>query len=94
MQSIHADTLRSAIDSAAIYDVTVLPYAGRGMDPDAECAAVRFGDLSELLLLLVALVGELSEDEAQYLAKRTRTDSLGHGSVAYWPGVRLDGEPD
>lgn len=94
MNSIHAETLRAAIEDAAIYDVTVLPYAGRGMDPDAECAAVRYTDLSELLLLFVSLVGVTSEDEAQYLAKRTRTDSLGHGSIAYWPGVKLDGEPD
>lgn len=94
MNAIHADELRAAIDNAALYDMTVLPYSGRGMSPDEECAAVRFDDLSELLLLFVALTGTLGEDQAQYLAKRTRTDSLGRGSIAYWRGVKLDGEPD
>jgi hypothetical protein len=93
MDQIDRASIELAFDHAALYDARVRSYSGRQMD-GRECAAIVVADTAELALFFVALPGVIDEDQAQYLAKRTRTDQMGHETVVYWPGVALDGEPD
>jgi hypothetical protein len=92
METISVETIDAALERAALWDSSVRDYSGRHMD-GSYCAGVTFTGTSELCLFFVALAFELGEDEAQYLAKRTRTDGMGHGEIAYWPGVALEGRP-
>lgn len=90
MDSIDRSLLEQAIDAASI-DGDVRSYQGRMQD--TECAAVSIGgEPSEMALFFVNLPGVIGEDEAQYLAKRTRIDGMGHGTILYWPRVALEGE--
>lgn len=85
------EDLTEAIDAACI-DGRVRSYSGRGME-GRECAAIVVDGIADLALFFVALPGVIDEDPAQNVAKRTRTDAMGHRMVAYWPGVTLGGEP-
>jgi|KBSMisStaDraftv2_1062788.scaffolds.fasta_scaffold438926_2 hypothetical protein len=93
MDQISVASLQGALDDAALYDARVRNYSGRQME-GRYCAAVVVADVAELALFYVSLPGVIDEDQAQYLAKRTRTDQMGHEIVVYWPSVALDGEPD
>ncbi|MFH8805255.1 hypothetical protein ACH4F6_37895 [Streptomyces sp. NPDC017936] len=69
-------------------------YSGRGMY-GGTCFAIDLPDTGKLTEFLVSLALGLSEDgrgeDALDLARKTHTDSMGFGVVAYWPGVELDG---
>lgn len=69
-------------------------YSGRGMGPRT-CLAVTLPSTGNLTEFMVALAVQLTEDDraddALRLARLTRTDSMGTGIVAYWPGVELVG---
>jgi hypothetical protein len=67
-------------------------YNGRGMG-SGTCAAVTLPSTGKLTEFLVALAVSMTEDDraddAMRLARLTRTDSMGLGIVAYWPGVEI-----
>ncbi|WP_030248020.1 hypothetical protein [Streptomyces sp. NRRL S-455] len=69
-------------------------YSGRYMG-SRTCLAVTLPSASKLTEFMVALAVQLTEndraDDALSLARMTRTDSMGTGIVAYWPGVELAG---
>ena len=69
-------------------------YSGRGMG-GRSCLAVTLPSTGKLTEFMVALAVQLTEndraDDALRLARLTRTDSMGLGIVAYWPGVELAG---
>lgn len=93
MESITYEALEQTLDYAALHN-TPAPrsYSGRGMEGD-ECAAVVVGDEAEFALFFVALPTIIGEDQAQYVAKHTRTDGMGRGIVVYWPGIEIEGTP-
>jgi hypothetical protein len=90
---LHVEDVRSAFDAAALYGARVRSYSGRGMGGE-ECAAIVVESTSEMASFFVALAHEIERDEAENVAKRTRTDEMGHGVIVYWPGCTLDGAPD
>jgi hypothetical protein len=67
-------------------------YSGRGMG-SRTCAAMDLPDAGKLTEFLVALAVAMTEDnradDALRLARLTRTDSMGLGIVAYWPGAEI-----
>lgn len=67
-------------------------YSGRGMG-DRTCAAVVLPSPAKVTEFMVALAVQLTEndraDDALRLARLTRTDSMGHDVIAYWPGVEI-----
>lgn len=83
-----AETIEVWEDSYEIREA----YSGRGMGPRT-CLAVTLPDVGVLVPFMVALAVQLTEndrsDDALRLARLTRTDSMGLGVVAYWPGVQL-----
>lgn len=76
-------------------------YSGRGMY-GATCPGITLYGYAQLGVFLVELTGVLAEeaasdesdpwdvlDPARELARRTATDQMGHGIIAYWPCVTL-----
>lgn len=67
-------------------------YEGRGMY-GRTCAAVDLPSAGKVTELLVALAMQMTEEgqseDVLELARKTRTDSMGLGVVAYWPGVEI-----
>lgn len=63
-------------------------YSGRGMYGE-RCLAVEFDAIGEILNA-VAIGGDAAVEHARTLA-RARTDSMGRGSILYFPGVPFVG---
>jgi len=64
-------------------------YSGRGMYGKTCIGFTMPGDGA--LLLGMALMAVLDEDEATEMARMLRTDSMGRDTIFYFPGVTLDG---
>lgn len=66
-------------------------YTGRGMYEDT-CLAIITDNLSSALLLLGAALVELDDeggwDVALKLGETVRLNSMGHGTVVYFPGIK------
>jgi len=91
----HAD-LKAAVDVAGLEeDVLHLDYSGRGMYGN-RCPAVYVDNFGEAMAFMIALVGVLADADRGddiydlvELARSTRTDGMGRGIVAYWPGLEV-----
>lgn len=62
-------------------------YSGRGMY-GARCVSVNLDGLSELLAIGGA-IRAAAPDDVDRLARDARTDSMGMGTVVYWPSLEV-----
>ena len=59
-------------------------YSGRGMY-GAQCFAIEGDNVMEVLSWLIA--GCDDTEQAALLVRDAKTDSMGHGTVVYWPNI-------
>ena len=80
------DAQAEVIESIA-WDFEIEPtsYSGRGMF-GKRCLGLPAGDMRQVARFLVAL-GQEDFDLAEALAGNLTTDSLGYGTIAYFPRV-------
>lgn len=86
-ERLQAMLLRVAEESDL--DATVDSYSGRSMY-GAQCISISSGEMSgyRLALLLVEVAAHDEDDLAAIIdAGEPRTDSMGRGSVFYWPSL-------
>jgi hypothetical protein len=98
MRTLDRQLLRDACWDAGLEpeEAVMEDYSGRAMYGET-CLAIRCGhparDAVLFLLALQPLAAEADPDHgdllAQDLAQAMRTDDLGRGSVAYFPGFRV-----
>lgn len=91
MDTISRDTLETALDAADAnwdYESTIRAYSGRGMY-GAECAAIVLDDSRDVFAFFVGLAIEAGEELALEMARKVRQDSMGLGTVLYWPRLEL-----
>lgn len=88
------DTQIDAIEDAAYdADLRVRSYSGRVMFGE-NCVGLTFNRIGDLAKFFVSLA-ENDAPLAAALAGKLRTDSLGLGEIAYFPGVEpIDDEDD
>lgn len=88
------DLLHDALEEASGGLARLMRYSGRAMY-GAECLAIDTeypeSTLMQLVFDLMADATEATADLARLLAARhdVRTDSLGRGTVVYWPAIAL-----
>lgn len=81
------DVLESTIDG-------VRSYSGRGMY-GRSCLGVETDDLGDLFAaVLEELEGEEDTQDVQPAFKSMRTDSMGRGTIVYFPSVPFVGDDD
>lgn len=68
-------------------------YQGRGMF-GKQCLAITTRDNLDLFALGMQVGQAVSDDERDGEIPATRTDNMGRGTVAYWPGVPYVGNAD
>ncbi|MFA7264715.1 MAG: hypothetical protein WC054_00085 [Candidatus Nanopelagicales bacterium] len=102
-KTINARFITEALECAQVWDARVRnDYSGRGMYGE-ECFGITFDGRSDpfrFFASLGELVGEQQEfDEpdleqgfAVVLAQRACMDSMGLGTVLYFPGYQLEGD--
>lgn len=81
-------------NSPEMYEARVQSYSGRGMN-GRSCLAVRLDDeRPDLFRLGVAVASAVPMDTALLLEEigSARTDSLGRGTILYWPQTPYAGE--
>ena len=66
-------------------------YSGRCMY-GKECPAITVDDDATLYQSFVALGQTLEFRDAKKLARTAKTDSMGRGTVVYWPNLVFDEE--
>lgn len=87
------DTQLEMIESLAWdFDIEPTSYSGRAMF-GASCLGLPVDDLKQAVQFLVAL-GQDDFDLAEALAKNLTTDSLGFGSIVYFPRVEWKDEDE
>jgi hypothetical protein len=94
-------TLPYDVVSDAAYDADLdvadairTDYSGRGMF-GRECFGIVYDSLGQLLDFAAALGRRAEADDLDVSwLSNARRDSMGMSSIAYWPGVTLDGEGD
>lgn len=87
------DTLTDAVGMSG---GEVRSYSGRGMY-GAQCLAITVDSMTndaEFLMTLALDVADSDGDLARTLADGVRSDSLGRGTVYYWPGIEYDAEDE
>lgn len=106
-RTLSADVLNEILENANVYvgdDVRVRnnDYSGRGMYGSEPCFGITFdcgSVLGKFLVCagIVALEREQNEqpgfhtDDACELAEATATDTMGFGTIMYFPGWKLEG---
>ena len=83
--------LRSVCEDSG--EFSIRRYSGRGMF-GRECLAITVEDMGDIIKIMVA-VGAAAEQEGIDLtgdADGARWDSMGHGTVFYWPSIPFTGE--
>jgi phosphoglucomutase len=63
-------------------------YSGRNMY-GKECPAIVCDDMREFAEFIVEAT-LLDEDAGRYLASKVQQDSMGTGTVYYWPRIKAD----
>lgn len=74
---------RADLDEDAIYE----DYSGRGMY-GASCFGITHAGAREVLAF-IAHLATIDEEAALLLAERATEDSMGRGTITYFPGVDL-----
>lgn len=88
-----AETQLETIESLAWdFDIEPTSYSGRAMF-GASCLGLPVDSLRQAVQFLVAL-GQEDADLAETLAKDLTTDSLGLGSIVYFPRVEWKDEDE
>lgn len=94
------DVFQSAVTNAEIDPDNIREdYSGRGMYGEM-CLGVTHESPADLLRLFANL-GEMTgtdgftlQDKVWQLAGAARSDNMGYDTITYFPGWKLDGEPD
>jgi hypothetical protein len=81
----NAELLQDAADSA---DAKLRLYSGRGMF-GSSCLGIEVDNFGQAALFF-AVLGDMSIDLAETLARRLRTDNMGYGMIVYFPGAVSD----
>lgn len=91
MPAIEYQTLVDAAYEADLDEDAIRNYSGRAMY-GADCFGLVVDNLGQAFDFLLALIeqGEHAED----WARTARQDSMGLGTVIYWPSVSILGHPD
>jgi hypothetical protein len=77
-------------DITQCYDVR--EYSGRGMMGRTCLGVVTEGGQTPLNLLAEIIMECEEIEEAAYLLRHARTDSMGTETIIYWPSIRKDNE--
>lgn len=95
MSSIDYATLRGiAFEAGLDPDESIrTDYSGRGMY-GKQCVAFDLEAIADLFSLGGAVQAECGADVMADFAGRCRTDSMGMGMVAYFPGITCEDGPD
>lgn len=80
------DLLREVYDSGSI-EMEVRSYSGRGMYGDT-CIAVVLSDFSSMWTLALAIADINSGNADLFDLPAPRSDSMGRGTVLYWPNLK------
>jgi hypothetical protein len=93
MGTLSAAQMDTLVDLAEQFDGEVRAYSGRGMYGE-QCLGVTIdGDLIGFAMNLAACLAEEGHfDVAESLAAQACTDSLGRGSILYFPRTAAPGE--
>ena len=83
MKTLTTNQIDTITEAAYDADVELRSYSGRAMF-GSQCIGVSSDGESGPALFLVAIAKEDAE-LAESLARNLRTDSLGHGIIAYFP---------
>lgn len=79
-----------AVENSGIEGVRVRSYSGRGMYGES-CVGVSVDNLGEFIQVVASatLIASENDDEDGFVQAlgRMNSDSLGRGSIYYWPGV-------
>lgn len=92
MNTIDRETVITAIEDAgldpqALYD----DYSGRGMY-GKECFGIVVESTAEAVKFLIALARNLEAELADELADNWTTDSMGYGTIVYFPRFTVSEE--
>lgn len=80
--------LSTITDAAWDADLKVRSYSGRAMFGE-HCLGLQFYEIRNLAKFFISLAAD-DASLAGDLALRLRTDSLGLGEIAYFPGIESD----